>query len=187
MGLIPWIRKIPWRRKWQPSPVFLPGKFHGQRSLVGYSPWGCKESDMTKWLSTRLNEVIRVGPSSNKAGVLRRKERNTREFPFSPDAYREKAKGGQRKRLATISQQERTQTKPTSMAPRSWTSSFQDCEKKLLGTFLVVKWLGLWASTAEGTGSIPGQGPKIPHAHGTAKNKFLLGKSPNLWYFVMPS
>ena len=36
-----------WRRKWQPIPVFLPGEFHGQRSLVGYSPWGCKESDMT--------------------------------------------------------------------------------------------------------------------------------------------
>ena len=36
----PWVRKIPWRRKWQPTPVFLPGKSHGQRSLVGYSPWG---------------------------------------------------------------------------------------------------------------------------------------------------
>ena len=35
-----WIRKIPWRRKWQPTPVFLPGKFHGQWDLVGYSPWG---------------------------------------------------------------------------------------------------------------------------------------------------
>ena len=35
-----------WRRKWQPTPVFLPGKSHGQRSLVGYSPWYCKESDM---------------------------------------------------------------------------------------------------------------------------------------------
>ena len=35
-----WVRKIPWRGKWQPTPVFLPGKFHGQRSLVGYSPWG---------------------------------------------------------------------------------------------------------------------------------------------------
>jgi len=34
----PWIRKIPWRRKWQPTPVFLPGKFHRKRSLVGYSP-----------------------------------------------------------------------------------------------------------------------------------------------------
>ena len=38
----PWIRRIPWRRKWRPTPVFLPGKFHGQRSLVGYSPWGHK-------------------------------------------------------------------------------------------------------------------------------------------------
>ena len=36
----PWVEKIPWRRKWQPIPVFLPGKFHGQRSLAGYSPWG---------------------------------------------------------------------------------------------------------------------------------------------------
>jgi len=37
-----WVRKIPWRRKWQPTPVFLPGKSHRQRSLVGYSPWGHK-------------------------------------------------------------------------------------------------------------------------------------------------
>ena len=36
----PWVRKILWRRKWQPTPAFLPGKFHGQRSLTGYSPWG---------------------------------------------------------------------------------------------------------------------------------------------------
>ena len=36
----PWVRKIPWSRKWQPTPVFLLGKFHGQRSLVGSSPWG---------------------------------------------------------------------------------------------------------------------------------------------------
>ena len=43
-----WIGKIPWRRKWQPTPVFLPGEFHGQRSLVGYSPWSRKESDTTK-------------------------------------------------------------------------------------------------------------------------------------------
>ena len=44
----PWIGKIPWGRKWQPTLVFLPGKFHEQRSLVDYSPWGCKESDMTE-------------------------------------------------------------------------------------------------------------------------------------------
>ena len=42
--------KIPWRRKWQPTPVLLPGKSHGRRSLVGYSPWGCKESDTTEQL-----------------------------------------------------------------------------------------------------------------------------------------
>ena len=41
-GFDPWVRKIPWRRKWQPIPVFLPKKFHGQSGLVNYSPWGCK-------------------------------------------------------------------------------------------------------------------------------------------------
>ena len=45
----PWVRKIPWKREWLPIPVFLPGEFHRQRSLAGYSPWGCKESDTTKW------------------------------------------------------------------------------------------------------------------------------------------
>ena len=49
-GFDPWVGKIPWSRNWQPTPVFLPGKFHGQRSLVGYSPWGCGES------VTRLND-----------------------------------------------------------------------------------------------------------------------------------
>ena len=48
LSFSPWVRKIPWRRKWQSTPVFLPRKSHGQRSLVDYSPWGHKESDMTK-------------------------------------------------------------------------------------------------------------------------------------------
>ena len=43
-----WVGKIPWRRKWQPTPGSFPGKFQGQRSLVDYSLWGCKESDMTE-------------------------------------------------------------------------------------------------------------------------------------------
>ena len=47
----PWVGKIPWRRKWQPTPVFLPGESHGQRSPAGYSPWDCKELDMTERLS----------------------------------------------------------------------------------------------------------------------------------------
>ena len=49
-----WVGKIPWRRAWQPTPVFLPGEFHGQRSLAGGSPWGCKQSDTTEQLSVRL-------------------------------------------------------------------------------------------------------------------------------------
>ena len=50
-GFDPWIRKIPWRREWQPTPVLLPGEFHGKRSLAGYSPWVCKELDMTEHLT----------------------------------------------------------------------------------------------------------------------------------------
>ena len=49
-GLI-WVRKIPWRRAWQPTSVFLPGEFHGQRSLAEYSLWGCKELDITEQLT----------------------------------------------------------------------------------------------------------------------------------------
>ena len=48
----PWVGKIPWRRKWQPTPVFLPGKSHGQRSLVAYNPWGHKESYTTECTHT---------------------------------------------------------------------------------------------------------------------------------------
>ena len=47
-GFDPWVGKIPWRRAWQPTPVFLPGEVHGQRSLAGYSPWGHKELDSTE-------------------------------------------------------------------------------------------------------------------------------------------
>ena len=48
VGLILTVTKIPWRRAWQPSPVFLPEKSHGERSLAGYSPWGHTESDITE-------------------------------------------------------------------------------------------------------------------------------------------
>ena len=47
-GFNPRVGKMPWSRKWQPAPVFLPGKSHGQRSLAGYSPWGQKELDVTE-------------------------------------------------------------------------------------------------------------------------------------------
>ena len=48
----PWVGRIPWRKKWQPTPVFLPGKSHGQRSLAGYSPRGRKELDMSEQVSS---------------------------------------------------------------------------------------------------------------------------------------
>ena len=54
----PWVGKIPWRRAWQPTPVFLPGKSHGQRSLVGYSPQGHKELDMNEATSACMTEVV---------------------------------------------------------------------------------------------------------------------------------
>ena len=44
-GSDPWVGKMPWRMEWQPTPVFLPGEFHGQRNLAGYSPWGHQELD----------------------------------------------------------------------------------------------------------------------------------------------
>ena len=51
-GFDSWVGRISWRRKWQSTPALLPGKSHGQRSLIGYSPWGRKESDMTELLAT---------------------------------------------------------------------------------------------------------------------------------------
>jgi len=52
LGFDPWVGKISWRRKWQPTPVFLPGKSNGQRSLMGYSP--CKELGTVEPLSTHI-------------------------------------------------------------------------------------------------------------------------------------
>ena len=51
MSWIPGSRRFPWMRAWQPTPVFLPGKFHGQKSLADHGPWGHQESDMTERLS----------------------------------------------------------------------------------------------------------------------------------------
>ena len=61
-SLDPWIRKITWRRQWLPTPILLAGEFHGQRSLVGYSTWGCKESDMTEL----FNHMKSLTPLSHK-------------------------------------------------------------------------------------------------------------------------
>ena len=63
-GLNLWVGKIPWRRKWQPTPVFLPGKLHGQR-LVGYGPWGHKESTpLSFWIN------VNSSPSRFSSGLV---------------------------------------------------------------------------------------------------------------------
>ena len=56
-GFDPWVRKIPWSRKWQSTPVFLSGESHGQRSLAGYSPWGHKEWDTAESLTLSLSST----------------------------------------------------------------------------------------------------------------------------------
>ena len=65
-GFDPRVRKIPWRREWQSTPVFLPGKSHGQRSVVGYSPWGCKESDMTEGLTLQASTICKLEKNQNR-------------------------------------------------------------------------------------------------------------------------
>ena len=70
----PWVRKISWNRKWQPIPVFLPGKSHGWRSLAGYSPWGHKELDTTEQLknSKKRWSLPEGGEGWNSRRVIRR-------------------------------------------------------------------------------------------------------------------
>ena len=57
-GFDPWVRKISWRRKWQLTPVFLPGKFHGERSLVDYSPWCHKELETTEQWNHHHQSIV---------------------------------------------------------------------------------------------------------------------------------
>ena len=57
-GFDPWVGKIHWRRAWQPTPVFLPGEFHGQRSLAGCSPWGRQESNTTKHSTAQHSCIV---------------------------------------------------------------------------------------------------------------------------------
>ena len=63
-GFDPWVGKFPWSRKWQPTPGFLPGKSHGQRSLAGYSPWGWKEPDTTGQLSLHACGTVVISRGS---------------------------------------------------------------------------------------------------------------------------
>ena len=69
-GFDPWVGKIPWRRAWQPTPVFLPGESPGQRNLVGYSPWGHKESDTTERPTAQHRECLGCVIFSAKIGTV---------------------------------------------------------------------------------------------------------------------
>ena len=71
----PWMGKSPWRRKWQPTPVFVPRESNGQRSFVGYSPRGCKELDPTRWVSTHSSIMYTCQSQSVSS---------SRPFPLSP-------------------------------------------------------------------------------------------------------
>ena len=82
-GLDSWVRKILWRREWQPTPGFWPGESHGQRSLVGYSPWGCKELDMPKTTHTQIGET--AGEPKNNSSFYWERLRwyNKKSIPVS--------------------------------------------------------------------------------------------------------
>ena len=77
-GFSPQVGKIPWRRDWLPTPVFLPGEFHGQRSMAGYSPWGRKELDMTEQLTV---SPLSTFSQTKRCGTLMR----TRNISFWKD------------------------------------------------------------------------------------------------------
>ena len=68
LGFDPWVGRIPWSRKWQPTPVVLPGRSHGQRSLMGYGPWGHNKS----WTRLkRLNSSVDIVACIQHYGVVR--------------------------------------------------------------------------------------------------------------------
>ena len=121
----PWVRKIPWRRKWQPTPVFLPGKSHGQRSLAGCSLWGCKDSDTTEhshslYIRELLTEIVHLGQTQwlQLAGVVSQQEVSIKEWHAASRnltrTIREGLKGGGR----------RWYVLPSSQNPLRWNPSW---------------------------------------------------------------
>ena len=71
LGSIPGSGRFPWRRKWQPTPVFLPGESHGRRNLMGYSPRGRKELDRTEWLHFHFHNRMQVGGFPKGIAVIK--------------------------------------------------------------------------------------------------------------------
>ena len=75
-GFNPWVRKVPWRREWQPTPVFLPGEFHGERSLAGYSLWG-SQKNQTRFSNYTIMTII-----SERNGISKLKSRQKTDKLF---------------------------------------------------------------------------------------------------------
>ena len=99
-----WSGKILWRREQLPTPVFWPGEFYGQRSLAGYSPWCCKESDRTERFSLILSQAnVKLWESKLSSGLLRAvlRVKETAEIPSFPPGKGETEK--KKKRMQKVS------------------------------------------------------------------------------------
>ena len=81
-----WVGKIPWRREWLPTPVFLPGKSHRERSLAGYSSWGRKELDTTEQLNQHLFQALLALSVTQTIERLRRSREKSGTLRMSPRA-----------------------------------------------------------------------------------------------------
>ena len=90
----PWVGKIPWRRKWQSTPVLLPGKSHGQRSLVGYSSWGHKELDMTERLHFLKGQTAKAQEPPRGATPRPRSGAAAGSYPMPPSPRPGQQPGG---------------------------------------------------------------------------------------------
>ena len=156
----PWIRKIPWRRKWQPTPVFLPEKSYGHRSLAGYGPWGRRvRHDLVSWcLSVCLKQ-------QQYYSVL---TLNDQQFyssrVFSLVAFQKILLllllfHNNKVSFMII----KVMQEVDCLDPKGYTS----------GTSLAVWWLRLRAPSVGGTGLIPGWGTKIPNAMGCRKKFYM--------------
>ena len=82
-GFNPWVRKIPWSRKWQPNPVFLPGKFHGQRGLAGYSPWGSQKVGHD-WACTHIHTHTHTHTKPYSTSLVREPFHRRKSHPLFP-------------------------------------------------------------------------------------------------------
>ena len=82
-----WVRKMPWSRKWQPTSVFIPGKFYGQKSLVGYSPWAYKELGTTEWLNTHTHTHTHTHTEAHTQTHTQRKKPYYSFLTWNSDSY----------------------------------------------------------------------------------------------------